>query len=86
MTLREKICDAGVNTLREYICMEHGHGDVFYNGVIVIQEKKGLSLAVEKNIILEEQKVVIHRTTENLILAKKTTILVGKKDLVHGCL
>jgi len=28
MTIREKICEAGVSTLREYLCLSVGGGEV----------------------------------------------------------
>ena len=46
-TLREIICASGVNTLREYMCVETGgfEGDVYItHGVISLSEKKSILL------------------------------------------
>ena len=87
MTLRQKICDSGVSTLREYICTEQGiPGDIIYNGTIQLALKKGLSLDMKKDIILEEQKIVLHKKTDKLVLAAKVAIVNSKEELAYGCI
>ncbi len=54
MTIREKICASGVNTLREYMCLEAGTGNcvdrlVPYNDIILNIETAQMSADVKSD-------------------------------------
>lgn len=65
MTIREKICEAGVSTLRQYLCLENTGGvlgDIIINSELVkVEEQEPIRIIeyVEKVGIIEVEEIVV---------------------------
>ncbi len=75
MTYREMICNAGVSTLREFLCLEKGDGDcvgvAIYKSLKIVADKKQHAIKHEKKMYnikmaIKDKKVVIEKRDETI--------------------
>jgi len=79
MTIREKICEAGVSTLREYLCLSVGGGEVvIYSDIKKITSKGVTEIKQISTISTIKRKDVVKISR----VSETTAIIVRKRGLV----
>lgn len=75
MTVREKICEAGVSTLRQYLCLENTGGglggDIIINSELVVVTEDSEITVVEisdKVDIIEDEIITLVEIDDIIIL------------------
>ncbi len=87
MTLRDKICGAGVNTLREFLCIETGiPGDtILYGTEYIFEEPEGAIMVEEIQVVnIEEPIQIVEADEDKIQLDDSNVIVVESEDIIDG--